>query len=43
MVRDKQSADFVKKIIPSCKVSEVIDVAFFLPYKKKHLIRPLFM
>lgn len=35
MVRDKQSADFVKKIIPSCKVSEVIDVAFFLPYKKK--------
>lgn len=35
MVRDKQSADFVKKLIPSCKVSEVIDVAFFLPYKKK--------
>ena len=35
MVRDKQSADFVKKIIPLCKVREVIDVAFFLPYKKK--------
>ena len=35
MVRDKQSADFVKELIPSCKVSEVIDVAFFLPYKKK--------
>lgn len=35
MVRDKQSADYVKELIPSCKVSEVIDVAFFLPYKKK--------
>jgi len=35
MARDKQSADFVKELIPSCKVSEVIDVAFFLPYKKK--------
>lgn len=35
MVRDKQSADYVKKLIPSCNISEVIDVAFFLPYKKK--------
>ena len=35
MVRDKQSADFVKGLIPSCKLSEVIDMAFFLPYKKK--------
>lgn len=35
MVRDKQSADYVKKLIPSCNVIEVIDVAFFLPYKKK--------
>lgn len=35
MVRDKQSADFVKELIPSCKVNEVIDVAFFLPYKKE--------
>lgn len=35
MVRDKQSADYVKQLIPSCNVSEVIDVAFFLPYKKK--------
>lgn len=35
MVRDKQSADYVTGLIPSCIVSEVIDVAFFLPYKKK--------
>ena len=35
MARDRQSADFVKKLIPSCNVSEVIDVAFFLPYNKK--------
>lgn len=35
MVRDKQSADYVKKLIPSCNVIEVIDVAFFLPFKKK--------
>lgn len=35
MARDKQSVDFVKELIPSCNVSEIIDVAFFLPYKKK--------
>lgn len=35
MVRDKQSSDYIKTLIPSCNVIEVIDVAFFLPYKKK--------
>lgn len=35
MVRDKQSRDYVKELIPSCNVSEIIDMAFFLPYKKK--------
>ena len=35
MARDKQSVDYVKSLIPSCNISEVIDVAFFMPYKKK--------
>lgn len=35
MVRDKQSFDYVKGILPDKKVSEIIDVAFFMPYVKK--------
>jgi polysaccharide pyruvyl transferase WcaK-like protein len=35
MVRDKQSLDFVKRELPDKPVSEIIDVAFFMPYKKK--------
>ena len=35
MARDKQSLDFVREIAPTQKnVSEYIDVAFFMPYKK---------
>ena len=35
MTRDKQSYDFVKELSPNKAVSEIIDVAFFMPYKKK--------
>ena len=35
MARDKQSYDFVKELIPNKDVSEIIDVAFFMPYKRK--------
>lgn len=35
MARDKQSFDYVKGILPDKKVSEIIDVAFFMPYVKK--------
>lgn len=35
MVRDKQSYDFVKLLLPNKLVSEIIDVAFFMPYEKK--------
>ena len=35
MTRDKQSYDFVKELLPEKVVSEIIDVAFFMPYKKK--------
>ncbi len=35
MARDKQSYDFVKKELPNKPVSEIIDVAFFMPYEKK--------
>lgn len=36
MTRDKQSYDYVKEIAPNQKnLREYIDVAFFLPYKKK--------
>ncbi|MFA6832245.1 MAG: polysaccharide pyruvyl transferase family protein, partial [Bacteroidaceae bacterium] len=36
MTRDKQSFDYVREIAPLQKqVEEYIDVAFFLPYKKK--------
>lgn len=33
--RDKQSYDYVKSILPNKKVSEIVDVAFFMPYNKK--------
>ena len=40
MTRDKQSLDYVQKIAPLQKqVKEYIDVAFFLPYKKKEFDR----
>lgn len=35
MIRDKQSFDYVKEILPNKKIYEVIDVAFFMPYTKK--------
>lgn len=35
MTRDKQSYDFVKELLSEKVVSEIIDVAFFMPYKKK--------
>lgn len=37
MVRDKQSYDFVKNNMPNTNINlkEIIDVAFFMPYKKK--------
>ncbi len=34
LTRDRQSFDYVKKLLPEKKVYELIDVAFFLPYKK---------
>ncbi len=39
MVRDKQSLEYVKQIMPcGNKVSEIIDVAFFMPYKQQKFI-----
>ena len=35
MVRDKQSFDYVKEMLPNKDVYEIIDVAFFMPYVKK--------
>lgn len=35
MARDKRSYDFVRKELPNKSVSEIIDVAFFMPYEKK--------
>lgn len=35
MVRDKQSFDFVKQLLPEKDITEVIDMAFFMPYEKK--------
>lgn len=40
MVRDKQSYDYVKQIATQQEnISEYIDVAFFLPYRKKEFSR----
>lgn len=36
MTRDKQSFDYLKEILPDVKATEIIDVAFYMPYKKKH-------
>ena len=33
LARDKQSFDFIRKMLPGKKVYELIDVAFFMPYK----------
>ena len=35
MARDKQSYDYVKELVSEKDVSEIIDVAFFMPYKRK--------
>lgn len=35
MVRDKQSYDYVRELMPHKPVTEIIDVAFFMPYKQK--------
>lgn len=35
MVRDKQSYDYVKELLPEKEVTELIDVAFFMPFKCK--------
>ncbi len=35
MVRDKQSADYINELLPDCAVSECVDLAFFMPYRKK--------
>lgn len=37
LVRDSQSYDYVKNLLPEKSVSEIIDVAFFMPYSKKIL------
>lgn len=34
LVRDKQSLDYTKQLVPTKDVKEIIDVAFFLPYEK---------
>ncbi len=36
MVRDKQSYNYVKQLLPNKEVTEAIDVAFYLPYVRKH-------
>ena len=36
MTRDRKSYVYVKVLLPNKEVSEFIDVAFFMPYKKKH-------
>lgn len=36
LARDKQSYDYVKSILPQKRISEIVDVAFFMPYTKKH-------
>lgn len=33
LARDKQSFDYVRELLPEKKVYELIDVAFFMPYK----------
>lgn len=43
MVRDKQSAEYVKSLLPNMDISEIIDVAFFMPYEKKTLIKIISM
>ena len=43
MVRDNQSADYVKSLLPNLDVTEIIDVAFFMPYEKKNLIKSISM
>lgn len=35
MTRDKQSYDYVKELLPDKPVTEIIDVAFFMPFKRK--------
>lgn len=35
MARDKQSYDYVKELVPGKDVSEIMDVAFFMPYERK--------
>ena len=34
--RDKQSYDYSAKFLPKDKISETIDVAFYMPYEKTH-------
>lgn len=35
MVRDKQSYGYVKELLPDKPITEIIDVAFFMPFKRK--------
>ena len=35
LVRDKQSYDYVKELLPDKPMTEIIDVAFFMPFKRK--------
>lgn len=35
MTRDRQSLDYIKELLPNKPVTEVIDVAFFMPFKRK--------
>ncbi len=37
LVRDRQSFDYIAKILPQKKVHEIIDVAFFLPFEQNKL------
>lgn len=39
LVRDKQSYDFAKQLLPEKEVHEIIDMAFFLPYTKKQFAK----
>lgn len=35
MTRDKQSLEYVKHLLPDIEASEIIDLAFFMPFKRK--------
>ena len=36
LVRDRQSFDYVNKIVPNKNITEAVDIAFFMPHIKKN-------